>query len=140
MTHLITDVTFHHFCCIFFLGSKSLGAAHTQGSGWGWGYTGYRGSLRACMLSCFNHVQLFVTPGIVAHQAPLSMGFSRQIYWSGLPCPPPGNLPDPESNLRLPRLLHWQVDSLPTELPGKPEDHWDNLKKLPIAWRGQPLE
>jgi len=37
-----------------------------------------------------------VTPGIVAHQAPPSMGFSKQEYWSGLPCPPPGNLPDPE--------------------------------------------
>ena len=42
------------------------------------------------MLSCFSHVQLFVT-----HQTPLSMGFSRQEYWSGLPCPPPGDFPDP---------------------------------------------
>ena len=37
----------------------------------------------------------FVTPGIVAHHAPLSMGFSRQEHWSGLPCRPPGDLPDP---------------------------------------------
>ena len=36
-------------------------------------------------------------PWTVAHQAPLSMGFSRQEYWSGLPCPPPGDLPDPGS-------------------------------------------
>ena len=42
-----------------------------------------------------HHVQLFVTPWTVACQAPLSMGFSRQEYWSGLPCPPPGDLPDP---------------------------------------------
>ena len=49
----------------------------------------------ACMLSCFSCVQLFATPWTVAHQAPLSMGFSRQEHWSGLPCPPPGNLPDP---------------------------------------------
>ena len=48
--------------------------------------------LWACMLS---PVQLFVTPWTVAHQAPLSMGFSRQEYWSGLPFPPPGDLPDP---------------------------------------------
>ena len=41
-----------------------------------------------------SHVQLFVTPWTVAHQAPLSMGFSRQDYWSGLPCPPPGDLLD----------------------------------------------
>ena len=40
-----------------------------------------------------SHVRLFVTPWTVAHQAPLSMGFSRQGYWSGLPFPPPGNLP-----------------------------------------------
>ena len=49
----------------------------------------------ACMLSGFSHVQLFATPWTVACQAPLSMGFSRQDYWSGLPCPPPGDLPDP---------------------------------------------
>ena len=45
------------------------------------------------VLSCISCVQLFVTLWIV-HQAPLSMGFSRQEYWSGLPYPPPGDLPD----------------------------------------------
>ena len=45
--------------------------------------------------SCFNHVQLFVTLWTVAHQIPLSIEFSRQEYWSGLSCPPPGDLPDP---------------------------------------------
>ena len=49
----------------------------------------------ACLLSCFSRVQLCATPWTVAHQAPLSMGFSRQEYWSGLPCPPPGDLPIP---------------------------------------------
>ena len=48
-----------------------------------------------CLRSCFIHAQLFVTLWIVAHQTPLSMGFSRQGYWSGLPGPPPGDLPDP---------------------------------------------
>ena len=49
-----------------------------------------------CILSHFSHVQLFVTLWTVARQAPLSMGFSRWEYWSGLPCPPPsGDLPDP---------------------------------------------
>ena len=48
-----------------------------------------------CMLSCFSHIHLLVTPWTVAHQAPLSMGFSGQEYWSGLPCPPSGDLPDP---------------------------------------------
>ena len=45
---------------------------------------------RVCVLSCSSHVQLFVTLWTVAHQAPLSMRFSRQEHWSGLPCPPPG--------------------------------------------------
>ena len=52
--------------------------------------------LNACMLSCFSHVQLSATLQTVAHQAPLSMGFSRQKYWSGLPCSPAGDLPNPE--------------------------------------------
>ena len=49
-----------------------------------------------CVLSHFSRVQLFATPWTIAHQAPLSTGFSRQAYWSGLPCPPPGDRPDPE--------------------------------------------
>ena len=48
------------------------------------------------VLSRFSRVQLFVTLWTVAHQTPLSMGFSRQEYWSGLLCPPLGDLPDPE--------------------------------------------
>ena len=48
-----------------------------------------------CMRSCFSCVWLFATLWTVAHQAPLSMGFSRQEYWSGLPCPSPGDLPGP---------------------------------------------
>ena len=47
-----------------------------------------------CVLSSFGHVQLFATSGTVAPQAPLSVGFLRQEYWSGWPCPPPGDLPD----------------------------------------------
>ena len=62
------------------------------------------------------------TPWTVAHQAPLSMGFSRQVYWSGLPCPPPGNLPDPGTEPTLFCVLIWQVDSLPVMPPGKPRD------------------
>ena len=50
---------------------------------------------QACVLSRFSCVRLFATPGTVAHQAPLSMGFSRQKHWSGLPGPPPGALADP---------------------------------------------
>ena len=54
----------------------------------------------------------------VAHQAPMSMGFSRQENCSGLPCPPPEDLPDP-GNLSLLCLLHWQEGSLPQVLTGK---------------------
>ena len=49
----------------------------------------------ACLLSCFSRVRLFVTLWSIACQAPQSMGFSRQEYWSRLPCPPPGYLLDP---------------------------------------------
>ena len=54
-----------------------------------------------------------MTPWIIACQAPLSMGFSRREYWSGLPCPSAGDLLDPRS-------LTSQADCLPFELPGKP--------------------
>ena len=54
-----------------------------------------------CALS---HVRLFATPWAEARQDPLSMEFSRQEYWSGLPCPPPGDLPDPGIKLVSPAL------------------------------------
>ena len=56
-------------------------------------------SLSTCVLSHLSRIRLFVTPSAVAHQASLSMGFSIQEYWSGLPCPSPGDLPDPVSML-----------------------------------------
>ena len=61
-------------------------------------------------------VRLFGTPWTVAHQAPLSMGFSSQEYLSGLPFPPPGDLPDPGIEPRSPTL---QAEAEP---PGKPKD------------------
>ena len=75
---------------------------------------------RSCVqpLDC---VWLFVILWTVDRQAPLSMGFARQEYWSELQCPPPGNLPDPGSNLCL---LRWQVDSLPMS----------HLEALPDTW------
>ena len=61
-----------------------------------WNFTGVISLFHyARVLSHFSHVQLFATLWIVACQTPLSMGFSRQEYWSGLACPFPGNLPDP---------------------------------------------
>ena len=63
-----------------------------------------------------SRVRLFETPWTVAHQAPPSMGFSRQEYWSGLPFPSPGNLPNPGIE---PRSLALQADALTSEPPGK---------------------
>ena len=59
-----------------------------------------------------SRVQLFVTPWTVAYQAPLSMGFSRQEYWSELPFPSPGDLPNPGIEHGSPAL---QADTLPSE-------------------------
>jgi len=65
-----------------------------------------------------SRVQLFVTPWIVAYQAPPSMGFSRQECWSGLPFPFPGDIPNSEIKPGSPAL---QADALPSEPPGKLE-------------------
>ena len=70
-----------------------------------------------CVLSC---VQLFATPWTVACQAPLPMGFSRQEYWSGLPFPAPGDLPDPGIEPTSPVSPVLIVGFFTTEPPGKP--------------------
>ena len=64
-----------------------------------------------------SRVQLFATPWTVAHQAPPSMEFSRQEYWSGLPFPSPGYLPNPGIE---PRSPEFQADALLSEPPGNP--------------------
>ena len=74
-------------------------------------------AVRGCIPSCFSHVRLFATPWTVARQAPLSVGFSRQEYWRGLPCPPPGDLTDPGIKPMSPAL---QAASLPLS-------HWEAL-------------
>ena len=71
------------------------------------------GSLCVCPQSLSN-----ATPWTAAHQAPLTMGFSSQEHWSELPCPPPGDLPNPGIKLGSPAL---QADSLPDEPSGKPD-------------------
>ena len=78
-----------------------------------------KGTLLMCarVLSPFDRVRLYATLWTVAHQAPLSMGFSRQEHWCRLPCPPPGDLPDPGNEPTSPAL---QLDSLHPEPPGKP--------------------
>ena len=82
----------------------------------------HRAAAAVCRLA-FTHVQLFATPWTVAHQAPLSMEFPRQEYWSGLPCPPPGDLPH-----------HWQAFfyHLGRPLQGGPGI---KLEQGGLAWR-----
>ena len=63
-------------------------------------------------MKSLSHVRLFATPWTVAHQAPPSMGFPTQQYWSGLPFPSPGDLPDPGIEPRSPTL---QADALTSE-------------------------
>ena len=73
----------------------------------------------------------FETPWTVACQAPLSMGFSRQEYWRGLPFPSPGDLPDPGIEARYPAV---QADSLTTGLPGKHVDLGKGSFKAQTRW------
>ena len=65
------------------------------------------------MLIPFSRVRLFVSLWIVDHQAPFSRTFSRQEYWSGLSCPPPEDLLDPEIKPKSPATPAMQADSLP---------------------------
>ena len=75
------------------------------------------------MPSCFSRVRLFGTPWTTAYQAPLSIGFSRQEYWSnGLSCPPPGDLPNPGIKPVSPVSPALQVGSLPL-------NHWGSLQQ-----------
>ena len=90
--------------------------------------TGTEAPMLSCTMYLFGWlficaVQLLqscLTPWTITHQAHLFIGFSRQEYWSGLLCPPPGDLPCPGIKAYLLCLLHWQVGSLPLAPPGKP--------------------
>ena len=68
------------------------------------------------LVKLLSRVRLSATPWTVAYQAPPSMGFSKQEYWSGLPFPSPGDFPDLGIEPRSPTL---RADALPSKLPGK---------------------
>ena len=88
------------------------------------------------MLSRFSCVQLFVTLWTVAHQASLSVGFSRQEYWSRFPCSPPGDLPDPGIESVSPVAPVLQADSLPLSHQGSPCNIIKSLSLIFIlCWR-----
>ena len=80
-------------------------------------WKGLRDTKVKVKVKSLSHIRLFAIPWTVAHQARLSMRFSRQEYWSGLPFPSPGDLPDPGIKPRSPAL---QADALTSEPPGKP--------------------
>ena len=92
----------------------------------------FRHSVRiGCVCHSFSHVQLFSTPCTVARQAPLSMGFSRHEYWSGLPFPSPGDLPHPGIEPRSPAL---QTDYLQSEsLRGGNPNIWPRFGNNPAG-------
>ena len=85
--------------------------------------------MHGCMLGCFSYVQLSVTPWTVACQAPLSKGFFRQEYWSGLPYPPPGEFPDP--GIKLVFLLSPALAGrfLTTSTTTLEYNHWRHLRR-----------
>ena len=88
-------------------------------------------ALKKVKVKSLSRVRLFVTSWTVAHQAPPSVGFSRQECWSGLPFPSPGDLPNPGIEPGSPAL---QADALPSESPGKLEDALSSsLKKILMA-------
>ena len=75
-------------------------------------------------MKSLSRVRLLATPWTAAHQAPPSMGFSRHEYWSGLPLPSPGDLPDPGNEPGFPAL---EADALTSEPPGKPNSVRETL-------------
>ena len=102
-THVTSS---HAVCCITV-------ASDFTWKWWAIASNGFRDQIKhqlqqLCYAKPLSRVQLFEVPWTVAHQAPLSMGFSRQEYWSGLPRPPPGDLPDPGTepvSLKSPALV-----------------------------------
>ena len=85
------------------------------------------------MLSHFSCIQLFATLQTGVRQAPLSMGFSRQEHWNGLPCPPPGDLPNPGIELVSPASPAMQMDSLLLNHQGSPHILFSYLFYIYIA-------
>ena len=76
-----------------------------------------------------SRVRLFATPWTIAYEAPTSMGSSRQEYWSGLPFPSPGDLPNPGIEPRSPSL---QADALTSEPPGQTHPIWARVRALEV--------
>ena len=121
-----------YFACQFL---ENVMTTHSKILAWRIPWTEEPGGLQSrggkelvVVVKLLSHVQLFATPRTVAYQAPPSMGFSRQEYWSGLPFPSPGDLPNPEIE-----HVFCMVDSLPTAPPGKHQKA-PTLKKFHLVF------
>ena len=108
-----------YHCCLFFTDHRREQTKANQFSS--------RGDTLNVLKTSLSCVRLFATPQTVALQAPLSVGFFRQEYWSGLPFPSPEDLPNPGIEPSSPSL---QADSLPSELQGRSNMYWTRLKLL----------
>ena len=104
---------------------------HLQDSAHSWQSPGSRSHDSNLKLVSVSRVRLFVTPWTVAHQAPLSMGLSRQEYRSGQPFPSPGDIPDPWVEPESPIL---QADSLSSEPPGKRQSKPRHVTELQVSF------
>ena len=98
MSNILEHIFINYWLFVYLLWKKCLFSDLSSFYWWALG----------CVLSSCSRVWLFLTLWTVAHQAPLSMGFPRQEYWSGLPCPSPGDLPSPGMNPYLLCLIHWR--------------------------------
>ena len=96
------------------------------------------------LLSCFSHARLFASPWTIACQAPLSMGFSRQDYWSGLPFPSPGDLPYPgikPTSLTSPALegrfftarTTWEAQCISCSVISDSATPWTIARQAPLS-------
>ena len=93
------------------------------------------GGLRCSRRRCPCAGMLFATPWSIAYQSPLSVEFSKQEYWSGLPFPSLGNLPNPALNPCFLRLLHWQAGSLPAGPPGSIKNQFKTVvQDWKVTW------
>ena len=132
--HFLGFKSSHTYYCLLLWGDGNL---HRSGFSASW-----PGFYCLCVLNHFSRVQLFVPLWTIDHQAPLSMGLSRQEYRSGLPCSPQGIFPIQGSNPHRLRLRHWQAGSLPLASPGKPYGFYHSphfppdffLNYVPILW------
>ena len=113
--HCLTDHVENSDWCLFGFAFPLLNVKN-----WGFSLHVFVYNVPPYVLSHFSHVRLFVALWIAAFRAPLSVGFSRQEYWSGLPCPPSGDLLDPGNEPAAPVPPAFQVDSLPLIHQGSP--------------------